>query len=136
MIQGQAMAKGPMAQPTVLVVDDSDDIRGLLRLLLERRGCRVVEAEDGQEAVARAAEVRPDLILMDLSMPVLDGYEATRRIHEQPQLMNIPVVAVSACCDAPSRSEALAAGCVACLGKPVDLRRLDGLLTEHLGAVH
>jgi two-component system cell cycle response regulator DivK len=117
---------------TVLVADDSDDIRELLRLLLELRGCSVIEAENGLEAVARASETRPDLILMDLSMPVLDGYAATRRIHEQPQLSDVPVVAVSAFCDTLNRGRALAAGCVECVAKPVDLRLINELLNRHL----
>lgn len=117
---------------TVLVVDDAPDIRELLRLMLELRGCQVVEAEDGQRAVELAPEVRPALVLMDLSMPVLDGYEATRRIHDQPQLREVPVIAVSAFCDAHKRQQALAAGCVECVGKPVDFGLLDGLLRRHL----
>ena len=132
MMQGQAMAKGQATQQTVLVVDDSADIRDLLRVMLEMRGCRVVEATNGLEAVKLAAEVRPELILMDLSMPVLDGYEATRRIRAQPQLQDMPVVAVSAFCDAPNRRKAFDAGCAECVCKPVDFALLDGLLRRHL----
>ena len=119
---------------TVLVADDSADIRSVLRLMLEMQGCCVVEAENGLEAVELAAALCPDLILMDLSMPVLDGYEATRRIREQPRLNNIPVVAVSAHSDMPDRGKALAAGCVECVGKPFNFRLIDKVLTEHLGA--
>ena len=117
---------------TVLVVDDSDDIRELIGLQLRLKGCHVVEAANGQEAVELAPQVRPDLILMDLSMPVLDGYEATRQIHGHPQLRNVPIVAVSAFCDASNRHKALTAGCVECIGKPLDMSLLDGLLRRHL----
>ena len=117
---------------TVLVVDDSGDIRELLRVMLEARGLRVVEAADGQEAVAMAPRVRPDLILMDLSMPVMDGFEATRQLKARPESRATPVVAVSAFCDARKRREALEAGCAECVSKPVDFSLLDGLLKTHL----
>ena len=120
-----------MKQKTVLVVEDFDDTRLMMRMLLEMEGCRVLEAADGREAVEIARE-RPgdlDLILMDLTMPVLDGYEATRRILARPETHDIPVVAVSAHCDAVHEGAALAAGCRACVGKPVDF----DLLTELIG---
>ena len=116
----------------VLVADDSDDIRDLLRVMLELRGCRVVEAVNGAVAVTLAASTRPALILMDLNMPVLDGYEATKQIHERPLLQETPIVAVSAFCDSHNRSKALAAGCVECVSKPMDFGQLDGLLKKHL----
>jgi CheY-like chemotaxis protein len=117
---------------TVLVVDDAPDIRELLGILLSMNGCRVVEAENGQRAVDLAPHVRPDLILMDLSMPVLDGYEATRRLKARPESSGIPVVAVSAFCDPHHRQKALDAGCEECVCKPVDFGLLDGLLSKHL----
>jgi CheY-like chemotaxis protein len=119
---------------TVLVADDSDDIRDLLRMMLEMRGCHVVEAANGAVAVALADSTRPALILMDLSMPILDGYEATRQIHERPLLQETPIVAVSAFCDTHNRSKALAAGCIECVCKPMDFGQLDGLLKKHLRA--
>ena len=117
---------------TVLVVDDAPDIRELLGMLLSMNGCRVVEAENGQQAVDLAPQIHPDLILMDLSMPVLDGYEATRRLKALPETGAIPVVAVSAFCDARNRQKALDAGCEECVCKPVDFGLLDGLLSKHL----
>jgi CheY-like chemotaxis protein len=120
---------------TVMVVDDSDDIRELLRVGLQRRGCRVVEAVNGREAVELAARVRPDLILMDLSMPVMDGFEATRRLKAHPDLTQIPVVAVSAFCDPPNRRMAVKAGCDDCVGKPVNLSLLDSLVEKYLRSV-
>src|SRR4028119_1792765 len=105
---------------TVLVVDDSGDIRELIRMMLQMKDCLVVEAVNGREAVDLAPQVRPDLILMDLSMPVLDGYEATRLIKAELKTQNIPIVAVSAFCDMENRHKAAAAGCVECVSKPID----------------
>lgn len=116
----------------ILVVDDSDDIRAMLWVLLEIKGCRVVEAADGKEAVNLAPQVSPALILMDLSMPVLDGYEATRQIRAQSDLRDVPVVAVSAFADAHNRHKAFAAGCVECISKPVDFRMIDEVVDRYL----
>lgn len=113
---------------TVLVVDDAPDIRELLGIMLRMKGCRVAEAENGQVAVELAPRVNPDLILMDLTMPVLDGFEATRRLREQRETRRVPVVAVSAFSDARNREKALEAGCVEFVGKPVDFTALDSLL--------
>lgn len=129
-----ALANQNPAGRTVLVVDDAADIREMLGLMLSMKGCRVVEAANGREAVELAPQVRPDLILMDLSMPVLDGYEATRRIHGRRETSAIPIVAVSAFCDPHGQQKALEAGCVECVGKPVDFGLLDRLLETHLQA--
>ena len=118
---------------TVLVVDDAPDIRKLLGMMLRLKGVGVAEAEDGERAVELAPQVLPDLILMDLSMPVLDGYEATRRIKALPGCGAIPVVAVSAFCDERKKQAALSAGCEDCLDKPVDFILLGGLIEKHLG---
>src|SRR5689334_11417400 len=91
-----AMAPSTQPQPTILVVDDFDDTRLLLRTWLERRGFRVIEAEDGLEAVKRATNELPDLIIMDMEMPQLDGLSATRRIRQVNNLGSVPIVAVSA----------------------------------------
>ena len=117
---------------TVLVVDDHDDIRQLMRMSLQMNGCSVVEAVNGKEAVELASQLSPGLILMDLSMPVLDGYEATRQILERPDLHDVPIVAVSAYCDAQNRQKALAAGCVECIAKPVDFTTIGEVLTRYL----
>ena len=117
---------------TVLVVDDSEDIRELMRMMLRGMGYNVVEASNGEEAVDLSLLFHPDLILMDLSMPVLDGYEATRQIRGRPETRDVPIVAVTAFADAYSRRKALDAGCVECVGKPVDFGVLDGVLRRHL----
>jgi CheY-like chemotaxis protein len=96
---------------TILVVDDFDDTRLLLRTWLERKGFRVVEAEDGIEAVELAQSETPDLIIMDMEMPQLDGLNATRRIRQVKGLGSVPIVAVSAYGADQFREQALAAGC-------------------------
>lgn len=97
-------------QRTVLVVEDFEDNRFMMRRLLEMSGYRVVEAENGEQAIARALAERPDLILMDLSLPVLDGLAATRGIRRQPGSQSVPIIAVSAHDTADFHAEALAAG--------------------------
>jgi two-component system cell cycle response regulator DivK len=117
----------------ILVADDTDDIRLMLRVKLENKGHCVMEAADGREAVELATRECPDVILMDLSMPVMDGIEATRRLREQSETSNMPIIAVTAHCTDPAwRRRALAAGCTECVGKPVDFQRLDHLITHTL----
>jgi CheY-like chemotaxis protein len=113
---------------TVMVVEDFEDNRFMMRRLLEMSGYRVVEAINGQEAVETAERVRPDLILMDLSLPLLDGLAATRRIREQDGLKKVPIVAVSAHDTADFHAEALAAGCNEYVTKPIDFDQLETLL--------
>lgn len=129
-------AEARVAHNTVLIVEDFDDTREMMRVLLEMEGCRVLEAANGQEAVEIAAQryKELDLILMDLTMPVLDGYEATRRIRSQPETSRIPVVAVSAHCDTHWQRNALDAGCVECVSKPVDFKLIGDLLGRYLHA--
>jgi two-component system cell cycle response regulator DivK len=79
----------------ILVVEDQEDLRGVLRTLLNGSGYEMIEAADGQTGVAKAKAERPDLILMDIQMPVLDGYDATRQIKADPDLQSTPVIAVS-----------------------------------------
>ena len=123
---------GKVSNNTVLIVDDQPDIRELLRYSLQSRGLNVAEAVNGLEAVELASQVHPGLILMDLSMPVLDGFEATRQITSQPAMKGIPIVAVSAFCDSHNRHKAIEAGCVDCVSKPIDFRLIDTLLKVHL----
>ena len=96
---------------TVLVVEDDEDIRLAMRLALEDFGYRVVEAGNGEEAVEIAWRTCPNIILMDLSLPLLDGLTATMRIREDPQMKDVPIVAVTAHHEAQFRTNALAAGC-------------------------
>ena len=113
---------------TILVVDDFDDNRLLLRIWLERRGFRVVEAENGLEAINRATSETPDLIIMDMEMPRLDGLSATRRIREVPSLSKVPIVAVSAYGADQFRELALATGCDEYVSTPFEPTALETII--------
>jgi two-component system cell cycle response regulator DivK len=116
--------------PLVLVVEDFEDNRFMMRRLLEMSGYRVVEAVNGNQAVEAAERDRPDIILMDLSLPQLDGLAATRRIREQQGALRVPIVAVSAHDSADFHAEALAAGCNEYVTKPIDFDQLVELLSR------
>lgn len=111
-----------------LVVEDFEDSRFMMRKLLEMAGYRVLEATDGEEAVELALKARPTLILMDLSLPKLDGLTATRKIRQHRGFSKVPIVAVSAHDSPESREEALAAGCNEYVAKPIDFDQLKSLL--------
>jgi two-component system, cell cycle response regulator DivK len=113
---------------TVLVVDDYDDSRHLLAIRLRREGYRVVEAASGLEALAAAREARPDVVLMDLSMPTMDGLSATCRLRELPGMRGVPVVAFTAHSRETHAVAAFAAGCDAYLAKPFSPDELLGLV--------
>jgi two-component system cell cycle response regulator DivK len=115
----------------VLIVEDFDDTRELLKMIVRLRGCDTTEATDGAAAVLAASREQPDLILMDLNLPVLDGWEATRRIHAQARTRHIPVVAISAQCHGDWKSRAIAAGARECLEKPLDFAAIDNLLKRY-----
>ena len=119
-------------QRTVMVVEDFDDTRQLLRLLLERQGYYVLEANNGRSAVELAKSAHPRLILMDLSLPVLDGLSATRQIREQGFLNDVLIVAVTAHQEREYKEKALAAGCDAFVNKPLDFDRLEALLRRFM----
>ena len=119
----------------ILVADDTADIRLMIRVMLENKGHRVVEAADGREAVEMATRERPDMILMDLNMPVMDGIEATRCLRNQSRTSRMPIIAITAHCADPAwHARAIAAGCVQCVGKPVDFELLDKLISHALNA--
>lgn len=117
---------------TVMVVEDFEDNRFMMRRLLEMSGYRVLEAINGEEAVEVAQRERPSLILMDLSLPLLDGLAATRRIRQVEELRQIPIVAVSAHDTADFHADALAAGCNDYVTKPIDFDQLEALLSRLL----
>jgi two-component system, cell cycle response regulator DivK len=108
----------------ILYIEDNDDNVYVVRNRLTRAGYTVLVAVDGQQGVDMALTERPDLILMDLSLPVLDGWEATRRLKAAPETTSIPVIALSAHAMAGDREKALAAGCDDYDTKPVELTRL------------
>jgi CheY-like chemotaxis protein len=118
----------------ILVAEDNDDNRFVMKTLLELRGYQVVEASNGQEAVDAAARARPDLILMDLKMPVLNGLAATRSIrqHAKADVRRVPIVALSAYDPAHHRTVAMAAGCDDYVLKPIDYDRLESLIESLL----
>ncbi len=118
--------------PVVLVVEDFEDNRFMMRRLLEMSGYRVLEAVNGEEAVELAQSERPQLILMDLSLPQLDGLAATRRIRQYAELRDVPIVAVSAHDTADFHADALAAGCNDYVTKPIDFDQLEALLSRLL----
>ena len=113
---------------TILVVDDFDDTRLLLRTWLERRGFRVVEAETGIQAINQAETESPDLIIMDMQMPQLDGLSATRRIRKLESMNSVPIVAVSAYGADQFREQALAAGCNEYVSTPFEPATLEGII--------
>jgi CheY-like chemotaxis protein len=118
---------------TILLVEDTEDNRFMMRRLLEMSGYAVVEATNGEEAVRLANSERPQLILMDLSLPVIDGLAATRAIRKLDGLKDTPIVAVSAHDTSDFQSEALAAGCNSYITKPIDFSNLEMLIARLLG---
>src|SRR6202162_22084 len=110
----------------ILYVEDNEDNVFMLKKRLTRAGYTVVIAADGAQGVAMAASERPDMVLMDLSLPVLDGWEATRQIKAAPETRHIPVIALTAHAMAGDREKALSAGCDDFDTKPIELPRLLG----------
>lgn len=117
-----------------LLVEDFEDSRFMMRRLLELAGYAVVEASDGEQAVALALRERPALILMDLSLPKLDGLAATRQIRRSAEVSNTPIVAISAHDSPETRTEALDAGCNEYVTKPIDFDQLGELVKRFLPA--
>lgn len=137
MIFGVACASGgerPPRPKTLLVVDDEPVNIALILAVVENSGLDlcVLTAADGQDAVARARVAAPDLVLMDLKMPVVDGWEATRRLKADPMTCGIPVIALTAQAMPGDREQALAAGCEDYVTKPIDVQWLLALLRERL----
>ncbi|HYY58975.1 MAG TPA: response regulator [Pyrinomonadaceae bacterium] len=120
------------AAPLVMIVDDSDDIREMIKFVLDGRGYRVVEAGNGQEALKLARVVCPALILMDLSMPVLDGFGAARGIREITEMCKVPIVAISAHNTIDHRAKALAVGFDDYLTKPLNFAQMLNLIQRFL----
>lgn len=118
----------PATPLKVLVVEDFEDTRFLMRLELETRGYRVVEATDGAEGVAAAMRERPDIILMDIGLPGMDGIAATQMIRQDGSMRDVLIIALTAHHETEFRAQALAAGCDAYLTKPIDFDWLIDLL--------
>jgi two-component system, cell cycle response regulator DivK len=116
----------------ILVVEDQEDNRQILRDLLGNAGYEMIEAEDGEQALAQAAKHRPDLILMDIQLPLMDGYEATRRLKADPALRAIPVIVATSYALSGDEAKARAAGCDAYVAKPYSPRTLLAKMREYL----
>jgi two-component system, cell cycle response regulator DivK len=116
----------------ILVVEDQEDNRRILRDLLTNDGFDMVEAENGEEAIASAQASRPDLILMDIQLPILDGYEATRRIKADPDLKSIPIIVVTSYALSGDEEKARLAGCDDYVAKPFSPRQLLAKIKEYV----
>ncbi len=123
---------GQLVKRTILVVDDFDDNRLLLKTWLEKKGFKVVQAENGNQAVIAAQRLRPDLIIMDIEMPELDGLSATRQIRTMKELDSVPVLAVSAYGARQFRADALAAGCSEYVSTPFEPDNLERVIRSFL----
>ena len=124
-----------IARATILVIEDYSDTRELLAALFQRRGYNVIEAEDGVEGLLKAGWLYPDLIIMDLSLPEMDGVEAARRIHAQAKLSKIPIFVVSAYLTEAVKADVRAAGCMEIFSKPFDAETLVNKVAAALANV-
>jgi two-component system, cell cycle response regulator DivK len=116
----------------ILVVEDQEDNRQIIRDMLAGTGYEIAEAENGEQALAAVAKQRPDLILMDIQLPVMDGYEATRRIKADPALRSIPIIAVTSYALSGEDKKARAAGCDDYVPKPYSPRELLSKINRYL----
>jgi two-component system cell cycle response regulator DivK len=119
----------------IMIVEDNPDSRALVGKVLRARGYRIIEAVDGEEALLKVAEERPDLMLMDISIPKLDGLEVTRRIRKQEGGKDIPIVALTAHAMQGDREKALAAGCDGYISKPISVRDLPNQIRKFIKVV-
>ena len=121
-----------MIAPVVLVVEDNKDIRDVLALFLLENVCHILEAEDGEEEVQLERKAHPDLVLMDLNLPQLDGIQATAILKNHTDTENISVVALSSLCtDLRWREKAIQVGCDNCISKPIDFAELIRILCPY-----
>jgi two-component system, cell cycle response regulator DivK len=116
----------------ILVVEDQPDNRQIIRDMLAPTDYEIIEVEDGEQALAVVAKERPDLILMDIQLPVMDGYEATRRIKADPALRSIPIIAVTSYALSGEEMKARAAGCDEYVAKPFSPRQLLAKIKQYL----
>lgn len=117
----------------ILAIEDQEDNRAILRDLLTAVGYDLIEAVNGAEGIAKAEAEKPDLILMDIQMPVLDGYECTRRIKANPALKAIPIIAVTSYALSGDEAKTKAAGCDGYIAKPYDPRDMLKMIRRYLG---
>lgn len=120
--------------PRILLVEDNEMNRDMLSRRLQRRGYQVEVAVDGQDGLQRATEGKPDLVLLDMDLPVIDGWEVARRLKSDEGTAGIPIIALTAHAMVGDRDQAIAAGCDDYDTKPVELKRLLGKIEDLLGA--
>ncbi len=123
-----------MTGETILVVDDHPPNLALMSHLLGMHGYDVVTAADARETLAKVSEKAPRLVLMDLQLPGMDGFELTRMLKARPDMAGVPVIAVTSFALSGDKDRALAAGCDSYVAKPIDTRTLPGLVARHLAA--
>jgi two-component system, cell cycle response regulator DivK len=116
----------------ILLVEDTEDNREIVRDLVDSVGYELIEAHDGAQGLAMATAEQPDLILMDIQLPVMDGYEATRRIKANPELRHIPIIAVTSYALSGDEEKTREAGCDGYIAKPFSPRQLLAKINEHL----
>ncbi len=118
---------------TILYVEDNLDNRLLVRRVLEAEGYRVIEAEDGSQGIESLRSETPDLVLMDINLPEIDGYEVTKRFKQLPAMARVPVIALTANVMKGDREKTLAAGCDGYISKPIDIDTLPAQIAKFLG---
>ncbi len=121
-----------MNQIKILIVDDNQDSRELVMKVLGGKGYELIEALDGEDALAQVQVVRPDLILMDISLPKIDGHEVTRRLKSQEEYKEIPIIALTAHAMKGDKEKAMAAGCNGYIPKPINVRELPTIIEDFL----
>ncbi|HEX8288414.1 MAG TPA: response regulator [Pyrinomonadaceae bacterium] len=121
-----------LSMPVILIVENDEDNRMMLKFLLEAWKYRVLEAADGTEALIIAEQERPDLILMDVKLPVLDGFDTTRQIRQSPKINAVPIVFLSGCAEANARQAAATAGGNEYLVKPINFQELEQMLGKYV----
>ncbi len=119
-------------RPTILVIEDNEQNLYLMRFLLEKNGLEVVDARDGREGIAKARELRPAAILLDIQLPVMDGYAVAAELRRQPSLASVPIIAVTSYAMVGDRERVLAAGATDYIEKPIDPDRFVGQIRRHL----
>ncbi|MEN2995110.1 MAG: response regulator [Thermodesulfovibrio sp.] len=116
----------------ILIVDDNEDSRELVKKILKKYDYEVIEAVDGEDAIAKAIAYRPDLILMDISIPKIDGYEVTRKLKQRPDFKNIPIIAFTAHAMRGDQEKALQAGCNGYISKPINVKEFPKQIEIYL----
>ncbi len=121
-----------MPNKKILIVEDNEFNLELISDILKIRGYQIISTDNGEDAIRLAKETHPDLILMDIQLPAMDGYEATRRIKSDPEFKTIPIIAVTSFAMKGDKEKVVEAGCDGYIVKPIDIKRLPELVKEHL----